>query len=111
MHQLNYIAQIGQDVVFIALVFLALIIFLQRDQNHGAITPDRSYEEAWWVTVTTEQPNYEYLFGPFESQGEAEENRDGYLEDLSDEGAQVIQSKIQWCKPDAITRDLRQLSV
>ncbi len=87
------------------------MIFLRRHESSDTATQDGGYAQAWWVTVTTQQPNYEYLFGPFEHQAEAEENQSGYLKDLSDEGATEVTATICWCKPDTITRDLSQVSV
>ncbi len=54
------------------------------------------FDKAWWIIVTTEQPNYEYFFGPFESKQLAVIQQSGYVKDLYDEGATNIKSFIRW---------------
>ncbi|MGB7414797.1 MAG: DUF1816 domain-containing protein [Thermosynechococcaceae cyanobacterium] len=103
--------QFIQNAALVGFIFFALMIFLRKSDSYDTATQDGGYAQAWWVTVTTQQPDYEYLFGPFEHKAEAEENLGGYLRDLSDEGATQMTITIDWCKPDAITRDLRQVSV
>ncbi len=83
---------------------------MQQTKPHRTVSKKEVYEQAWWVTVTTEQPDYEYFFGPFEEKEEAEANLSGYVRDLSDEGATQIKSTICWCQPKAITTALIPLS-
>lgn len=58
---------------------------------------------AWWIEISTSQPNCLYYFGPFANSKEAERHMGGYVEDLQNEFAQGIQTKIKRCKPDQLT--------
>jgi hypothetical protein len=58
---------------------------------------------AWWVEVTTSNPQCIYYFGPFETAALASEHRSGYVEDLQAEGAQNIRVEIKRCKPESLT--------
>lgn len=60
-------------------------------------------DKAWWVKVTTAEPYCIYYFGPFQSLGEAESNRSGYVTDLADEGAKGIVATVERCNPKALT--------
>jgi Domain of unknown function (DUF1816) len=60
---------------------------------------------AWWIEVSTSQPNCLYYFGPFANSKEAERLVAGYVEDLENESAQGIKTKIKRCKPDKLTID------
>ncbi len=60
--------------------------------------------KAWWVEIKTSQPSCTYYFGPFDSEPEATAARGGYIEDLEQEGAQSIQTAVQYCRyPDQLT--------
>ena len=75
--------------------------------RHSSVTSaalvEQSFDQAWWIIVRTEQPSYEYFFGPFESRQVAVTEQSGYVKDLYDEGATNIKSFIRWCQPEAIT--------
>lgn len=58
---------------------------------------------AWWVEVVTQNPRCTYYFGPFLSTKEATNARNGYVEDLEQEGATGIKVQIKRCKPQALT--------
>ncbi|MBJ7899332.1 MAG: DUF1816 domain-containing protein [Cyanobacteria bacterium RI_101] len=58
---------------------------------------------AVWVEVVTQTPRCTYYFGPFLNTGEAESAYKGYLEDLSQEGAQGIGVQIKRCRPQNLT--------
>jgi len=58
---------------------------------------------AFWVEIGTTVPRCTYYFGPFLSRIEAEEAKEGYLEDLLGEQAQGIKSLIKRCKPRNLT--------
>lgn len=49
----------------------------------------------WWVEINTTVPNCTYYFGPFTCFEEAVEYRDGYIEDLIEEGANGITVNIK----------------
>ena len=59
--------------------------------------------QAWWVEVSTHEPQCVYYFGPFDRPTEAEAARPGYLEDLNGEGAIGIDSIVKRCRPTALT--------
>ena len=58
---------------------------------------------AFWVEVVTDTPRCTYYFGPFLSEKEATDAKDGYIEDLESEGAQGITVKVKRCKPSNLT--------
>jgi Domain of unknown function (DUF1816) len=58
---------------------------------------------AWWVEVTTSNPDCIYYFGPFISAAEAEQAKPGYIEDLMRESAQGVKSTVKRCKPNQLT--------
>lgn len=58
---------------------------------------------AWWAEFMTEDPRCTYYFGPFFSAGEARAAKDGYVEDLEQEGAQGIRVTIKRCRPASLT--------
>ena len=61
---------------------------------------------AWWVKITTEQPNCTYYFGPFATGNEADAAQAGYVEDLEGEFATDIRVSIeQRCQPTYLTID------
>lgn len=62
-----------------------------------------SLGRAWWVEIVTESPRCTYYFGPFISAEEAQETKDGYIEDLQNEGAQGINFVVKRCKPNNLT--------
>ncbi|MEO1298349.1 MAG: DUF1816 domain-containing protein [Cyanobacteria bacterium J06636_16] len=60
--------------------------------------------KAWWVEVKTVDPMCIYYFGPFESEGEAELAKKGYVEDLELEGAKQVQAAVLYRKrPEQLT--------
>lgn len=58
---------------------------------------------AFWVEIVTDNPRCTYYFGPFLSEKEASDAKNGYVEDLENEGAQGIVVKIKRCKPSDLT--------
>jgi hypothetical protein len=58
---------------------------------------------AWWIEVITEEPKCIYYFGPFSSSYDAQASSDGYLEDLEQEKAQVINVDIKRGQPRQLT--------
>ena len=58
---------------------------------------------AYWVKIETKKPSCTYYFGPFISFKEAELAKLGYVEDLNQEGAADITTKISRCKPTELT--------
>ncbi len=58
---------------------------------------------AWWVEIGTDHPRCTYYFGPFATETEATAEKDGYIEDLENEGAQGIRVLVKRCKPRKLT--------
>lgn len=58
---------------------------------------------AWWVEIVTEEPKCIYYFGPFARANEAKLSLGGYIEDLEEEGAQVIAVDIKRGQPRELT--------
>ncbi len=56
-------------------------------------------EFGWWIEIVTDNPNYMYYFGAFNSYWEAEWHKSGYIEDLIEEKAKIISIDIQSCQP------------
>ena len=60
-------------------------------------------EFGWWIKIVTNQPLYIYYFGVFNSYSEAVQHKDGYIEDLIEEGINIVNIKIQRCQPRQLT--------
>lgn len=58
---------------------------------------------AWWIKIHTQQPEYTYYFGPFETRGVALQKQAGFVEDLEVEGARVIRVRALFCQPSQLT--------
>ena len=58
---------------------------------------------AWWVEVSTNNPACIYYFGPFLSEREAKAYQAGYIEDLEQEGAQIVAVDIKQYNPKELT--------
>lgn len=57
----------------------------------------------WWIEILTDNPSYIYYFGVFESYWEAEWHKNGYIEDLEEEEAKIIDIQIEQCQPKQVT--------
>lgn len=60
-------------------------------------------ELAWWLEIITVFPRCSYFFGPFMSAEEADRSKVGYIEDLEQEGSQVMFVQVNWCQPQELT--------
>ncbi|KAF3890390.1 MULTISPECIES: DUF1816 domain-containing protein [Nostocales] len=60
-------------------------------------------ELAWWIEIITVFPRCSYFFGPFMSAEEANRLQAGYIEDLEQEGSQVMFAQVKWCQPQVLT--------
>lgn len=58
---------------------------------------------AWWVEISTKNPDCIYYFGPFVSHREAQVSQLGYIEDLERERPQLIAIEIKQCQPEELT--------
>jgi len=61
--------------------------------------------KAWWVKIQTESPKCTYYFGPFVRKRDAERSKQGYVEDLHGEGAEITSLEIKRCKPTILTHE------
>ena len=50
----------------------------------------RQFGKSWWLEISTGSPKCEYYFGPFGSEGEAFQAQPGYVEDIEQEGSEVL---------------------
>ena len=57
----------------------------------------------WWVKILTNKPNYIYYFGVFDNYQEAESCKKGYIQDLEEEKAEIVDIEIEQCQPKQIT--------
>ncbi|MGI0482559.1 DUF1816 domain-containing protein [Geminocystis sp. CENA526] len=58
---------------------------------------------ACWLEISTEAPRCTYYFGPFLNAQDARMSQDGYIEDLTEEGAKGIMVAIKRFKPRDLT--------
>lgn len=57
----------------------------------------------WWVEIITHQPTCIYYFGPFIQFQEADAMQPAYIEDLLQEGSDIIQVLVKRCQPTQLT--------
>ena len=67
----------------------------------------KSQKSDWWIKILTNEPGCVYYFGAFTSYSEAETSKDGYIQDLKQEGAEIVNYKIEQGKPKQLTMDLK----
>ncbi|BAQ65258.1 DUF1816 domain-containing protein [Geminocystis sp. NIES-3709] len=58
---------------------------------------------ACWLEITTDAPRCTYYFGPFLTTKDARMSQDGYIEDLTEEGAKGVMVAIKRFKPKDLT--------
>ena len=51
---------------------------------------EKQQEFGWWIEILTSNPDYLYYFGAFDSYWEAEWFKDGYIRDLDEEKAKIV---------------------
>lgn len=64
---------------------------------------EEAIEFGWWIRIVTAKPICTYYFGPFESRWLAEYHKNGYVQDLKEEGAKLIDIDIEQCQPKELT--------
>jgi Domain of unknown function (DUF1816) len=104
-------------IVNIALLMLAAIglIILTQAAVHAwqgrVLYADHSQRTwGWWIELHTGRPECLYYFGPFSSAPEAEDSVQGYIQDLSEEGAENITVQVKLCRPRQLTSPSPQSS-
>jgi hypothetical protein len=78
---------------------------LPTDPNYEALRLN------WWIEVFTAHPLCIYYFGPFEHQAEAKVAQAGHLEDLRQEGAEIISVSTHFCQPRRLTIEEHELTI
>ncbi len=64
---------------------------------------EKAQELDWWIEILTNNPSCIYYFGPFESYWEAEWAKNGYIQDLDQEKAEIVNIEIEQCQPKELT--------
>jgi len=57
----------------------------------------------WWVKILTDKPMYIYYFGEFNHYWEAEASKNGYIQDLKEEKAKIVDVGIGKYEPEETT--------
>ena len=57
----------------------------------------------WWIEIITVKPICIYYFGVFNSVYEAEQFKNGYIQDLHQEQAEIVNVEIKQCQPKNLT--------
>lgn len=60
-------------------------------------------ESSLWLKITTQNPKCVYYFGPFSHREEAMSHQQGYIEDLTSEGAVIEEIILQQDNPPYLT--------
>ncbi len=60
-------------------------------------------ESSWWVKILTDNPMYLYYFGEFKTYWQAEQSKNGYIQDLKEEKAEIVDVKIGIYEPSETT--------
>ncbi len=63
-------------------------------------------EFGWWIIIITDKPKYIYHFGDFESYDRANWHIEGYIADLTQENAEIIDIQIKQFQPQRLTINL-----
>lgn len=90
-------------VILVALGLGIAILFTAAAKLQQQKLASAETDQAWWVEVTTRQPNCTYYFGPFANSQEAQQSQAGYVQDLRQEGPQEITAEVKWCQPQQLT--------
>lgn len=95
------------NTALLMLVITVLIILTQATihawQGRDLYADHSQRIWAWWIELHTDRPDCLYYFGPFSNAAEAENSAQGYIQDLSDEGAENITVQVKLCKPMQLT--------
>ena len=58
---------------------------------------------SWWIKILTDNPMYTYYFGGFDNYWEAESLKNGYVQDLKQEEAEIVDVAIGKYEPTETT--------
>ncbi len=81
---------------------IEIMKFLEKAEDHFLSMLER-LGLAWWVEVQTKNPDCTYYFGPFVTVHQAQFLQRGYLEDITQEGAQISSVELKQCNPESVT--------
>ncbi len=70
----------------------------------------KTQELGWWLKILTDKPMYIYYFGVFQTYYEAEWQKNGYIQDLIQEGSEIVDIQIEQCQPKELTIPVMSLS-
>ncbi|WP_055074061.1 DUF1816 domain-containing protein [Pseudanabaena sp. 'Roaring Creek'] len=71
---------------------------------------DRFNCPQWWIKLFTAKPFYLYYFGAFQTFQEARILKQGFKQDLLDEGASIVCLTIKYCSPNQVTIPCSELT-
>ena len=71
---------------------------------------EKQQEFGWWIEILTSNPDYIYYFGAFDSYWEAEWFKNGYIQDLEEEKAKIVNIEITECQPKQLTIPIKPFS-
>ena len=66
---------------------------------------------AWWLEVGTFNPLCMCDFGPFETEQDAVQSRQGVLQDLRNENSSIVFARCNFCKPRQLTIYQNELTI
>ncbi len=95
----------GQEFLFLPMVLWEydLLTLKQVDQIYDWLATACVPQLDWWIKVQTSTPLCTYYFGPFESRLQATYHQEGYIQDLTEEGASEISLEIEKSQPIVLT--------
>ena len=95
----------GQEFLFLPMVLWEydLLTLKQVDQIYDWLATAHAPSLDWWIKVQTSTPLCTYYFGPFESRLQATYHQEGYIQDLTEEGASEISLEIEESQPIVLT--------
>ncbi|MGK7878851.1 MAG: DUF1816 domain-containing protein [Crocosphaera sp.] len=64
---------------------------------------NQTKEFSWWIRILTDNPMYIYYFGGFNNYWEAELSKNGYVQDLKEEKAEIVDIAIGKYEPKEMT--------
>ena len=69
----------------------------------------RIKESGWWIEILVDSPACIYYFGAFSNYREAERSKNGYIHDLQEEGAELVDTRIGQYNPEKLTIHLKNI--
>ena len=64
---------------------------------------NQTKEFSWWIKILTDNPMYVYYFGEFNHYWQAESSKNGYIQDLKGEKAEIVDVAIGKYEPKETT--------